>query len=164
MDKETVKSGMECRWRMRQVKTYGSLFLIIPLFTLLIAIFTATGTTFDSTTVWEVIGWTIGYMTILYGIIFLPFVLYSLYRYWELVINYQKCAAHTVVLSQPHISMLYKNAVYFTVSIAGHGTADTSPLFSDSWFSIFPLDEYAGKSVRVLYDKEKGKVYLIDKA
>ena len=139
------------------------MLLIIPLFTLLVTLFSAEGKAFDPSTMWEIAGWTVGYMTLLYGIIFLPFVLYNLYRYWELVANYQKYTVHSVVLSQPHTSMLYKNSVYFTVVIEGRAAADTSPLFSDSWLSVFTLDEYAGKTVRVLYDEEKGKVYLIDK-
>ena len=164
MDIQTVKSSIECRWRFKQVKTYGSLFLIGPLFTLLIATFSAIGTTLDPSSIWEVIGWTTGYMSILYGIIFLPMMLYSLCRYRELVKNYPNYSVHTVILDKPHTSVLYKNAVYFTVSIAGHGTADTSPLFSDAFFSTFTLNEYAGKTVRVLYDEEKGKVYLIGKS
>ena len=163
MDKQTVKYGIECRWRMRQVKTHCCLLLSIPLFTLFAALFSTEGKSFDPSTTWEIIGATVGYMSIAYGIIFLPFVAYNLYRYLELVRNYEKYSVHSVVLSQPHTSMLYKNSVYFTVSIDSRAAADTSPLFSDSWLSVFTLNEYAGSTVRVLYDEEKGKVYLIDK-
>ena len=163
MDAETVKNGIECRWRMRQIKTYGCLFLLIPVFTLVIAMFSATGAKLDFDDFAETIGWSTGYMLILYSIIWLPFVLYNLYRYWQLINNYADYTVHTVVLDKPHTSFLYKNAVYFTVSVPGHGYVDTSPIFSDGLFSSFTLDEYAGKTVRVLYDAEKQKVYLIDK-
>ena len=163
MDRETVKNGIECRWRMRQIKTYGCLFLLIPLFTLFIAMLSAPGAKLNPDDIAEAVGWSTGYMLILYSIIWLPFVLYNLYRYRQLINNYANYTVHTVVLDKPHTSFLYKNSVYFTVCVGGKTTVDTAPLFSDGLFSAFTLEEYAGKTVRVLYDEEKGKVYLIDK-
>ena len=163
MDEHTVKNGIECRWRLKQAKTYAIIFLIIPIFVLVSAFFSTSGSTLDALSLWEVIGGSLGYTLLAYGLVFLPFIIYQLYRRQQIIKNYPKCTVHTVVLDKPHTSWVYKNSVYFTVMINGHTAVNTAPLFSDSWLSSFTLDEYSGKTVRVLYDAESQKVYLIDK-
>ena len=163
MDEQIVKSSIECRWRLKQAKTYAFIFLIIPIFVLASASFSASGSTLDALSLWEVIGGSLGYTLIAYGLVFLPIIIYQLYRRQQIINNYPKYTVHTVVLDKPHTSWVYKNSVYFTVMINGNTSVDTAPLFSDSWLSSFTLEEYSGKTVRVLYDAEKRKVYLIDK-
>lgn len=167
MDRETVKAGMECRWRLRQMKYYG---LVVPCIFLL-ALILSFSFSFKPEYSWELVGEVLGgvllYCVGIYALVILPFFLYSLYRYLHLLKNYHKYSLHTVVLDKPHTSALYRGAVYFSVSVSDSAGSkiwvDTSPLFSDAIFSSFTLDEYAGKSVRVLCDEEMSKVYLIDK-
>lgn len=165
LKRETVRASMEVRWRLSQMKLYAGSFLMVAALSLVIGCFSMMDYRGDDSL--HMLGLVVGILTITYGLVFMPFLLYSFFCYRHLLKHFGAYSVYVVTLDRPHTSMGYRGCVYFTVSFTGEDgqnvTADTHPLFSDAIFSHFTLDEYANQRVRILYDREARHIYLIDK-
>lgn len=154
--KEEVKASVEYQWRGQQWKIYMVILAFI-----LIVIFPMCFLETDSL---EIIGSVFGIVAAIYGVIFLPFILYAVWRQWELAHRFDHYERHRVKLDQPSSSWGYRGAFLYHVRFqddAGNPIQlDTKPIFSSGFFSACLLEEYNNKTVEIFYDAEKDRVIV----
>ena len=160
--KEQIKTSMDAKWRLSQVKIYSAILGGILVFLLIVALFSALKHG-DFSLSFEVSG----ICAIIFTIMFAPFPFYSLYRYRELFRNLDEYHIYTATLDQPSTSHLYRGAIYYTVTLhTADGftiKADTKPLFSSGAFATFPLEEYNNKTVTVAYKENEDFLIILKK-
>lgn len=154
--KEEVKASVEYKWWGRQWKLLTGLYVFILIAVLVLTFLT----TLSQDEVWSVLG----ILAVVYGVVFIPFVLFYIWRQWELVHRCDNYEKYQVKLDQPATSRRYRSAVFYHVLFrdnAGNWVRlDTRPLFQDGAFSVCSLEEYNNQTVEIFYDSEKERVIV----
>lgn len=164
LTKEEIRSSVAYRWRKNHVKHTLTVFLVMTFVTLLAMLLSAIA---DDDM--EYIGFSLvcGLIVIAFcSVMLLPYVLFLCYKLIHLTKHYSEFDCIEVALDSFSTSYLYKNSIYYTVTISDGGYArrvDTDPCFSDGAFSEFTVKEWHGKKVIGLYDKDKNKFYVLRK-
>ena len=152
-----VKDTMEYHWRGQQWKLYLVVLALVAVVTTLINVPNLK----NSGASLEVLLWS----NLVYVLVFLPFVLYHVFRQWQLLWRCDHYQKYSVKLCNPVTSMLYKHAVYYRVifrtETGENLVRNTSPVFSSAAFAVFLLEDYNNKTVDIYYDEEKDKVILV---
>ena len=161
--KEQVKNSLEAKWRLHQAKVYLALWGVVTAVMFFISLCYAAAEGMLDAGLWAT-----GIMALVYGVVFLPFVAFSYWKYLQIIRNWEKYEVHTVMLDQPGTSYMYKRSVYYTVKFQAKDgafvTADTKPLWSSAAFAFCRLEEYNNKKIRILYDPEADAVVVCDLA
>ncbi|MBR6637286.1 MAG: hypothetical protein IKK96_00340 [Lachnospiraceae bacterium] len=92
-------------------------------------------------------------------------------KYRSIVNNYKNYDVYEVVLDTPKWvkfqggrgGRAYRYIVTFTTKHNQTITTKTSALWSDGVFSVFDKRDYDNKKVKILYDEQKDKVYVLGK-
>lgn len=154
--KEEVKASMEYKWRAQQWKIYLGLFAFVMVLVIPMG--------FLKTNSLELIGPAFGIVAVIYGLIFGPIILYSVWRQWELVHRCDHYEKYQVKLDHPSVSRNYRGAIYYQVLFQDNAgdwiRLDTKPLFSGGMFAVCPLEEYNNQTVEIFYDSEKEQVII----
>lgn len=154
--KEEVKASVEYKWWGQQWKLYLGIFAFILIFVAPLS--------FLKTNSLEIIGSAYGIVAVIYGLILGPFVLYYIWRQWELVHRCDNYEKYQVKLDQPATSRRYRSAVFYHVLFRDNAgfwvKLDTRPLFQDGAFSVCSLEEYNNQTVEIFYDSEKERVIV----
>lgn len=158
VSRSMVKDTMEYQWRGQQWKLYLVIFGVVMLFTPMVSLFQSTTGIEDFLPAMLI-------SAAIYGVIFLPAVLYPMFRQWQLLQRCDHYRKYSVKLCNPVTSMLYKGAVYYRVVFQTEDgetvVCNTSPMFSSAIFAAFVLEDYNNKTVDIYYDEEKHKVILV---
>ncbi len=163
MEKIDVRQSCEYRWRISQMKTYLAILLAVVVLSFFGTLLGSLGAQ-TSQMAGEVFAWAFGVCVAVFCLPFVPVVLYSWLMVRYLVNNHGKFLLFEAKLEHPSTSFSYKRAIYYSVTVKSGRTsfrADTNPLFSNA--GVCPLEEYNNARVRLWYDEEKGKAYVIDK-
>lgn len=155
--KEQVKGSAEARWRLNQIKIYGITLLVVAFLVAAFTLIRSTDTVHIGS-LWESYGIT---MAIL-ACVLLPFIIFDLWHYAKIVLNWQHYDRVTALLNKP---VVHRGAVSYTVTFAGKDgetvTMDTKPLWSSGMFALFRLEEYNNKQVDILYDPFQGRIVVL---
>ena len=158
--KDIVKSSMEAKWRMNQLKMYIAIPGIFLLFIAFVGVISGLhhgdfALSFEIT----------GIVMLVFALMFLPFVLFALYKYRALFKNLNDYEIYEVRLDHPGTSYWYRGAIYYTVTIetkAGYRVSmDTKPLWSGGAFASFRLDEYNNKKIKIAYNEQTDKMMVL---
>lgn len=160
LTKEMVKDSMEAKWRKDQLKLY----IVIPvIFLIFLAFFGLVaglqygdfGLSFEVT----------GIVILIFALVFLPFVLFALYKYVALFKNLNDYEVYEVCLDRPGTSYWYRGAIYYTVTFetkAGYKVSmDTKPLWSGGAFASFHLDDYNNKKIEIAYNESTEEMMVL---
>ena len=160
LTKDMVKSSMEAKWRMNQLKMYIAIPGIFLLFIAFVGVISGLQHG-DFALSFEVTG----IVMLVFALMFLPFVLFTLYKYRALFQNLNDYEIYEVRLDHPGTSYWYRGAIYYTVTIetkAGYKvSADTKPLWSGGAFASFRLDEYNNKKIRIAYNEQTDEMMVL---
>jgi len=100
-----------------------------------------------------------------FSLIFIPFILYFVYQYFNLFSDPHGYTIFETVLDSPSTSFLYKGSIYFQISfVTTDGrriTKDTKPMWSDLPIHKFSLSDYNNKKIKMAYSIEKDKLIVI---
>ena len=109
-----------------------------------------------------------GIVMLVFALMFLPFVLFALYKYRSLFKNLNDYEIYEVCLDHPGTSYWYRGAIYYTVIIetkAGYRVSkDTKSLWSGGAFASFHLDDYNNKKIKVAYNQSADEMMVLEKA
>ena len=160
---DEIKNSVEYQWRKWQTKLSLLIFLIILLIPFFIGVFFLIF--YNDLEIFELVitEW-ISVSPL--ELILLSFSLYHYSKIRYLLKNYKKFNSYEVVLNQFSSSYLHRRSVYFTVTINYNGLSvkvETNPCFSTYFVSRFSLEDFINKKVVGLFDKDKGKFYIIKK-
>lgn len=154
--KEEVKNSVEFKWRGQQWRVYLGLFAFMLVLVIPMSIIKAKS--LDDT------GFAVGVVAVIYGVVFVPFVLYAVWRQRELVHRFDNYERHQVKLDHPSVSRNYRGAIYYVVLFQDNTgewiRLNTKPLFSGGMFAVCPLEKYNNQTVEIFYDSEKEQVIL----
>ena len=154
--KEEVKASVEYKWWGRQWKLLTGLYVFILIAVLVLTFLT----TLSQDEVWSVLG----ILAVVYGVVFIPFVLFYIWRQWELVHRCDSYEKYHVKLDHPATSRRYRSAVLYRIRFQDNAgfwvKLDTRPLFQDGAFSVCSLEEYNNQTVEIFYDSEKERVIV----
>ena len=160
--KEDIKNSLEYQWRKISLKWVVGLWAAT-------AILIFFGTLIISLDDIQHIGMTIKICLIViavYSLIYLPFVMYYIYKMIYFLKYYEEFNFYEVMLDDVSTSWAYRGAVYYTVTINDDGMirkVTTNPYFSSGLFAKFPVEDFNNKKVIGLYDKLMDKFYIIKK-
>ena len=158
--KEWIKSSLEYKWRLRQVRIYLILWGVMLAVALIGGLTGAAkmGSAQNGTFVFLAV-------TAIYSLVMLPLAIYPLIQIRLLLKRAEKCSVYTVKLDRPGTSHMYRGAVYYTVTFTDNGEhllRDTKPLWSSNSMD-FPLEEYNNKEVKILYHRETDQIFVLGK-
>lgn len=164
LTKEEIRSSVAYRWRKNHVKHTLTVFLVMTSVTLLAMLLSAIA---DGDMEYIEFSLVCGLIVIAFcSVVLLPHVLFLCYKLIYLTKHYSEFDCIEVALDSFSTSYLYKNSIYYTVTVSDGGYArrvDTDPCFSDGALSEFTVKEWHGKKVIGLYDKDKNKFYVLKK-
>ena len=160
LTKDMVAASMEAKWRKDQLKMY----IVIPGIFLLFIGFVGVISGLqhgDFALSLEITG----IVVLVFGLMFLPFVLFAMYKYRALFQNLNDYEIYEVRLDHPGTSYWYRGAIYYTVTIETKDgyrvSADTKPLWSGAMFASFRLDEYNNKKIRIAYNEQTDEMMVL---
>ncbi len=163
LTKDIVKNSMEAKWRKNQLKLYIVIPGIFLLFLAFVGLFAGLQHG-DFALSFEVTG----IVMLVFALMFLPFVLFSLYKYRSLFKNLNDYEIYEVRLDRPGTSYWYRGAIYYTVTFetrAGYRVSmDTKPLWSGGAFASFRLDDYNNKKIEIAYNQNMDEMMVLGKA
>ncbi len=165
MNEINIKESCEYKWRMHQVKLYAILCGITAIVSFVLSLLALIEFE-DAAKAFENFAMTFAVCVIIFCGVFIPFIIYYYSKARYLIKNYENFTLHTVMLDRPSTSWQYRGSIYYSVMIEaedGRHQVDTSPIFSNGFYGLFDLGEYNNQSVRVLYDSERDRAYVIDK-
>ncbi|MBO5480811.1 MAG: hypothetical protein J6A63_06465 [Clostridia bacterium] len=153
---------MEYQWRKHQIHTLLAAWLFIAVISLFLP-FALVPNKND----WELLGlgffiWFIAMC--LYGLLFLGFILFHLFKNKYFIKNYKNFQCFEVTLDSVSTSYAYRRSIYYTVQITDGEhvkQVDTNPYFSSSIFAKFSPADFNNKRVVGLYDSSMEKFYII---
>ena len=161
--KEDVKNAIEYKWRGSQWKLYLVIMVLILFLIPVLAI--AKGTDLPAEDRTEILLSAIGFVAVLYGVCFVPVIVYPVWRQWEMLHRCGCYQRYRVKLCNPVNSWSYRRAVGYRVAFQTETgetvVQDPRPLFSSSALATFQLEDYNNKTVDIFYDPEKDKVILV---
>lgn len=162
LTKEMVKESMEAKWRKDQLKLY----LITTGFVVLFVAFFGMAAGLQH----EDFGLSLkvtGIVILIFALMFLPFILFTLYKYLALFKNLNDYEIYEVCLDHPGTAYWYRGAIYYTVTFetkAGYKVSvDTKPLWSGGAFASFHLDDYNNKKIKAAYNEQTGDMMVLGK-
>ena len=161
MTKNEMKSSIEARWRIHQIKTHLIIALAIILISMIIVVIKFILKLDNLKPMILSIASISGFILSLPAIVF---AIYSYIQYRLLFRDLEKLVKCEVVLNNPHTSYNYRSAIYYTVQIIiddKNISCDTKPFFSSNFFSEFQLDDYNNKKVTVAYNPITNKIITI---
>lgn len=155
LTKDIVKNSMEAKWRKEQLKLYIVIPGIFLLFLAFVGLFAGLQHG-DFALSLEITG----IVVLVFGLMFLPFVLFALYKYRALFQNLNDYEIYEVRLDHPGTSYWYRGAIYYTVTIetkAGYKV----PLWYGGAFASFRLDEYNNKKIKIAYNEQTDEMMVL---
>lgn len=161
--KEEIQNSVEYRWRKSLRNRTLALWGVIAGITIFMALFM--GLTRDLEMLWISLCVGLG-LSVLYGVVCLPFAIYYGCQMRRLVKHYPEWTAHEAVLDMLSVSYAYKRSMYYTVKITEGGKTRkvcTHACFGGA-YSAFPVEEYSNQRVVGVYDEEKDVFYVVKKA
>lgn len=165
LTKEEIRNSLEYRWRKSHIKQILMTFFVMTVVTVIIMLLSAISDGNIENIEFLLVG---GFAVVaFYLILLLPYLIFLCYKLLYLTSHYLEFDCFEVALDSFSTSYLYKNSIYYTVTVSDGGYArnvDTDPCFSDGAFSEFTVKEWHGKKVIGLYDKDKNKFYVVKKA
>lgn len=156
---ERIKDSMECRWRVQRAKACG-IFGILT--TVVILIFMLSRGTAGNMSATLLAG---GVFAGGYCLAFAVIAGYSLLQNRKLLNNYTQYEHHTVLLETPISARGNRRFSYYIVQFTAKSGREivirTHPLWINASEGMFPVRDYTGKKVEVLYDPKRRKIYVI---
>lgn len=102
-----------------------------------------------------------------YACIAAAFLIYYLWQYFSILRRRETCEVHETVLSHPNLSVLYRRAVYYTVSFQDNSgrcrNMDTKPIWSDQMFPFCQMSDYNSQKVKILFDPDRERITVLDR-
>lgn len=163
--REEIKNSVEYRWRKWNLK---SIFYIILIYAAVAFTATVTVSLVSLDDAGEILDMLVFFLIAVgIAVIFVsPFAVHEGYKILRFLRHYGELEAYTVALDKFSTSYLSRGSIYYTVTVPDGGytrQVDTNPYFSGHFSAAFPIDEYHGKKVVGLYDRENNKFYVIKK-
>lgn len=157
--REQVKGAIECRWRLRQIIICGIIWLGVVAMAAIVELLMGIGENV------RISLQVTGVFALVYGVMILPFFVYSLWQYLTIIKNWQRYELHEVTLNNPSISYAYRRSVYYTVGfLAEDGeltVCKTRPIWSSAFYAAYAVEDYHDKKVDVLYDPKADRLVVL---
>ena len=154
--REDVKNAIEYKWRGSQWKLYLAVWAVILMISPVFGLANNIST--------EALMSYIGIVASLYSAIWMPLVVYPIWRQREMLRRYENYQRYQVKLCNPITSWVYKGAVGYRVVFRTENgetvVRETRPLFSSRALATFQLEDYNNKTVDIFYDPERDTVIL----
>lgn len=163
--KEDVKRTLDCVYIRKQIKFASILFVIFELILLITLISEYSGDI--KATLFSIVFFSV-VVVLFFGV---P-IICLLCKYRSIVNNYEKYDEYEVVLDTPkwvkfqggiRSGRAYRYIVTFTTKNNQTITTKTRALWSDGALQVFDKFHYDGRKVKILYDEQKDKVYVLGK-
>lgn len=162
--KEDVKRTLDCVYIRKQIKFASILFVIFELILLITLISEYSGDI--KATLFSIVFFSV-VVVLFFGI---PLI-YCACKHRSIVNNHENYDLYEVVLDTPKWvkfqggrgGRAYRYIVTFTTKNNQTITTKTSALWSDGVFPVFDKRDYDNKKVKILYDEQKDKVYVLGK-
>jgi len=162
--KEDVKKTLDCVLIRKQIKIVSIFFVIFELILLITLISEHSGDIKE--TLFSIVFFSV-VVVLFFGI---PLICFSC-KHRSIVNNHENYDEYEVILDTPKWvkfqggrgGRAYYYIVTFTTKNNQTITTKTSALWSDGVFPVFDKRDYDNKKVKILYDEQKDKVYVLGK-